>query len=278
MARTIDDGLEHDNSNHQAGRHVGIGDNWSLNSQTAAGEVHDERAANGAETMYQRDLLGQIKRVTLRDSASHVLYDVTGTRDAANHLTALTDSDGVGLDHTASFTYDAFSQLTAAKLGTGTNQFAFTYQYDVLHDMTARTQTGPRALGLFAGTYRYGEASHGPRQLTSIVDAANAGTHSFYYDAAGRETAEDAHLMTYDPADRLLSGTGLGGLTGKELHTYGADGSRLKTVGNDGSITYFFGNGVAERNGAREHDVTVGERVVARISILVCVCFCLVFV
>jgi len=267
LSRTFDDGLELDYSYDPAGRLVGIGDIWSLISQTAAGEVLDERAANGAETTYQRDLLGQISRVTLRDSARHVIYDVTGTRDAANHLTALTDSDGVGLDHTASFTYDAFSQLTAATIGTGANRFAFGYQYDVLHDMTARTQTGPRTLGLFAGTYRYGEASHGPRQLTSIVDASNAITHTFNYDAAGREIAEDTRAMTYDAADRLLTVTGLGGTTGKEVHTYGADGSRVKSVGNDGAITYFFGDGVVERSGAREHDISIGNRVVARVSI-----------
>jgi RHS repeat-associated protein len=266
LSRSYDDGLELDYSYDPAGRLVGIGDIWTLLAQTAAGEVLDERAANGTETTYQRDLLGQISRVTLRDRASRLLYDVTGTRDAANHLTALADSDGVGLDHTAAFTYDPFSRLTAATIGTGANQFGFTYQYDVLHDMTARTQTGPRSLGLFAGTYRYGESSHGPRQLTSIADASNTVTHTFNYDAAGREIAEDSHGMTYDAADRLLSVSGLTG-SGKELHTYGGDGSRIKSVGNDGTVTYFFGEGVVERGGAREHDVTVGDRVVARISI-----------
>ncbi|MEO7731172.1 MAG: RHS repeat-associated core domain-containing protein, partial [Kofleriaceae bacterium] len=34
-----------------------------------------------------------------------------------------------------------------------------------------------------------------------------------------------------------------------------------------GSVSYFFGDGVADRAGAREHDVAVGDRVIARITV-----------
>jgi RHS repeat-associated protein len=40
----------------------------------------------------------------------------------------------------------------------------------------------------------------------------------------------------------------------------------VKTTGPDGSVSYFFGDGTAERNGVREHDVTVGDRVIARVA------------
>jgi len=267
LSRTYDDGLALDYQYDPAGRLLAIGDIWTLLDQTAAGEVLDERAANGAETRYTRDALGQTARISLRDSTGTLRYDVTATRDPANHITALADSDGVGLDHTAAFSYDAFSQLTAAAIGSGTGRFVFTYQYDVLHDMTARTQAGPRTLALFAGGYRYGEASHGPRQLTSIVDATNHVTHTFGYDAAGRQTAEDGRTLAFDAADRLVAVTGLTG--GGEQHTYGADGMRVKSIGTDGATAYFFGEGVVERLGNREHDVSVGDRIVARISIAV---------
>ncbi len=70
--------------------------------------------------------------------------------------------------------------------------------------------------------------------------------------------------MTFDASDRLLQVGGLA--SGIVLHTYGHDGARIKTVAPDGSVSYLFGDGTADHNGVREHDVTVGERVVARVA------------
>jgi RHS repeat-associated protein len=71
--------------------------------------------------------------------------------------------------------------------------------------------------------------------------------------------------MTYDASDRLLRVDGLP--AGTVLHRYGHEGKRVKTKAPDVSISYFFGDGTAERNGIREHDVTVGDRVIARAAV-----------
>ncbi|HEY0254959.1 MAG TPA: RHS repeat-associated core domain-containing protein, partial [Kofleriaceae bacterium] len=265
LQRTFDDGLALTYQYDPAGRATGIGSYWQALALDANGSSLDERAGNGAETVYHRDILGQVDRMTLRNGAATTVYDVAATRDPANRLTRLTDTDGKGLDHSATFTYDGFSRLVGSTLGSGADLFSFTYQYDVLHNMTGRTQVGPRVLNLFAGTYRYGEGGHGPRQLTSIVDSANHVTHTFGYDLAGREVAHDGISLDYDASDRLVSVAGLAG--GAETHTYGVDGTREKTIAADGTIAYYFGDAGVERLGAREHDIVVNGRVVARVSV-----------
>jgi RHS repeat-associated protein len=223
--------------------------------------VMHEHAQNGVDTLYQRDTLGLPTRITVHAANGAAIYDVASTRDASNNLTAIADLDGVGLDHSAQFTYDGFARLTGASIG----GFTFGYAYDALHNMTSRTQTGPRTLGAFTGAYHYAEAGRAPRQLTSIADASGAVLHHFDYDAAGRQIAQDGLALSFDATDRLVGVTGLP--NGTLQHAYGATGERVRTIEPDGSVAYFFGDGVVERNGVREHDVTIGERVVARVAV-----------
>lgn len=265
LSRTYDDGLQLSYAYDPAGRLVGIADLWQVLDQDASGQTLHERTGNGVDTVYERDVLGLPARVNVRDASGASIYDVTATRDLANQITDIADSDGVGLDHTEHFAYDSFARLTGATAGTGAAQFNFGYAYDVLHNMTSRSQNGPRALTLFAGAYHYGENGHAPRELTSITDATNTVTHTFEYDASGRQIAEDDLRITYDPSDRLVS-VGDASL-GTVLHAYGASGERVKTTSPDGTVAYYFGDGTADRNGVREHDVTVGGRVVARIAV-----------
>jgi RHS repeat-associated protein len=261
LQRSFDDGLALDYRYDPAGRLTAIGDLWQVLDQDASGRPLHERTSTGVDTVWQRDALGLASRVTVRDSAGQAIYDVGATRNAWTAITDVADFDGVGLDQSAHFDYDRFARLTGARIG----EFQFGYRYDGLHNMTSRTATGPRAIGAMFGTYRYGEAGHAPRQLTSIVDAAGVVTHQFDYDAAGRQTTEDGRTMTYDPADRLLRVDGVAG--GAVVHAYGHDGGRVKTTAPDGTVEYFFGDGVADRGGVREHDVSVGDRIVARIEV-----------
>jgi RHS repeat-associated protein len=263
LGRSYDDAFSFSYRYDPAGRVIGAGDLWSVLDQDASGMPLHETTQSQVDTRYERDVLELPSRVTVRDVTNTVIYDVRATRNAATEITAITDLDGVGLDHNAAFGYDGFARLTSASIGTGAQAFAFSYSYDVLHNMTSRTATGPRALGALVGTYRHGETGHAPRQLTSIVDTAGHVTHTFSYDAAGRQTAEDQRTMTYDASDRLLRIDGLP--AGSVTHVYGQDGSRLRTIEPDGSVSYFFGDGTADRRGVREHDVTVGTRVVARV-------------
>jgi RHS repeat-associated protein len=264
-ARTYDDGFTLSYSYDPAGRLIGVANLWQLLEQDASGQVLHERTQNGVDTRYERDLLRLPSKVTVKDATGQAIYDVEATRNEWSALTTVNDVDHVGLDHSAQFGYDGFARLTSASVGTGTNVFSFGYGYDVLHNMTSRTTTGPRALSAFFGTYHHGASGKAPRQLSSITNAAGVTTHTFDYDAAGRQVRQDDLVMTYDATDRLLRVDGLSG--GAVEHRYGHDGQRVKTT-TPGSIpATFFGDGTAERNGVREHDVVVGDRVVARVAV-----------
>jgi RHS repeat-associated protein len=264
LSRSYEDGVSLTYTYNPAGHLVGIGDLWQLLDQDASGRSLHERTQNGVDTRYERDGLGLASRVTVRDGHGTAIYDAIATRNDWAGITSITDLDGVGLDHSARFSYDAFARLTSASAGSGPAGYSFGYGYDVLHNMTSRTAAGPHPGGAFVGTYHYGEGGHAPRQLTSITDAAGQVTHTFDYDAAGRQVAQGDLIMTYDATDRLMQVAGLS--SGSVTHVFGQDGARVKTVGAGGSVSYFFGDGVADRNGLREHDVTVGDRVVARVT------------
>jgi hypothetical protein len=55
--------------------------------------------------------------------------------------------------------------------------------------------------------------------------------------------------------------------SGAVTHAYGQAGDSVMTVEPTGAASYFFGDGTALRNGAREHDVVVGSRVIARVAL-----------
>lgn len=265
LGRAYDDGFALTYRYDPAGRVTAAGDLWTLVDQDAAGRALRETAGNGVDTRTARDALGLPSQVAVRDATGAAIFEVAATRDLATEITAIADLDGVGLDHSATFTYDGFARLIGATAGSGAQAYHFGYAYDALHNMTSRQVTGPAAIGAFAGVYRYGENGHAPRQLTSIADAAGTVLHRFEFDAAGRQIVQDARTMTYDATDRLLRVDGAPG--GAVVHSYGQDGLRVKTVEPDGTVLYLFGDGTSERGGMREHDVDVGGRVVARVTL-----------
>ncbi len=260
-----DDGVSLSYEHDPAGRLMAINDLWQVLEQDAAGQILHEGFQNGVETDYERDVLGLVSKVTVRDAGGAALYGVDIARNGWSGITAVTDVDGAGLSHTASFTYDDFARLTAASIGTGASAYSFGYGYDALHNMTSRSAAGPRTLGVLAGTYRYGEGGKGPRQLTSIVSGESATIATFDYDLAGRQIRKDQIGLEYNGLDQLVRATGLPG--GAVEHLYGHDGRRVKTAVPGGQNAYFFGEGVAERSGRREHDVVVADRIIARITV-----------
>ncbi len=264
LGKSFDDGFAYAYHYDPVGRLVGAGDLWTVLDQTATGAILHEKTQNGVDTTYGRDVLDLVSQVTVRDVDGIAIYDVSAARNPSNEITSEIDHDGHGLDHGATFGYDGFSRLTSATIGSGAQASSFGYAYDALHNMTSRT--GPVAVGAMFGTYHYAEHGRAPRQLTSITGASGAVTHTFDFDAAGRQIAEDALRMTFDASDRVTLVTGLPTGSGTVVHAYGQDGERVKTVLPDGSVSYFFGDGTALRNGTREHDVTAGDRVVARVT------------
>lgn len=246
LRREHDDGLVLDYAYDPAGRLTRIADVWQALALDAAGRVIDERAGNGIATHYDYDAAGQTDRIDVGS-----LYEVALQRNEYGAITAVDDLDGAGLDHDATFAYDAGGRLIDARLGA----YHFTYAYDALQNMTARTATGPTDIGVLTGTYAY--AGPGPRQLTA------AGGVAFAWDGAGRQVAQGAWTMAYDGLDQLLRVTTE---AGEVSYAYGFDGQRVKTTNPDGSVETWFTPELREHAGARDHWVKVGERLVARIT------------
>lgn len=262
--RGYDDGLELDYQYDAAGRVTAIGDVWTATELDAAGRPLTESFRNGVTASYQRDAIGLPSAIEVRDASGAALYSVQLGRNAWSGIESVTDVDGAGLDHSATFVYDDFARLTGADLGVGKGRGAFAYGYDGLHNMVSRA--APASLGAFTGTYHYGESGAGPRQLTSITDAGGLASHSMTYDAAGRQIGQDGLTLTYDASDRLLSVQGLPG--GAQLaHAYGHDGLRVKTVDGQARAAYFFSESTAERLGQREHEIELAGRVLARVTL-----------
>jgi len=258
---TSDDGVAYQYGYDPAGRAIAIPGIWQANTLDAAGRPLDERFGNGAVQLTDRDVLGLPTRVRVL-GATGTLYDVTATRTSFGALATASDGDGAGLRHDAAFTYDPAGRLVHATIGAAPGAYQFDYTYDALQNMRSRAASGPATLGGLFGTYRYGEAGAGPRQLTSIAGPVPT---SFGYDAAGRQVTETGQVgkaFVYDALDHLLSVTTPGGAT---VHAYGWDGQRALTQEPDGSLWRWFSPSVVERGGARDHYISVGGRTIARI-------------
>jgi RHS repeat-associated protein len=274
------DGLSFDIAYDPAGRATGLGSLWQLETQDAAGRPLRERFGNGVIQSYQRDALGQATRVQVQRPTGAALFDASIAYNLHGAIASVTDVDGVGLDHSAAFTYDGGGRLIDALLGTGSGAYHFRYEYDRLQNMVRREAHGPTSLGMLIGQYRYAEAGaggpRGPRQLTSIVPDAAAGSPAgatpttFDYDAAGRTIRNGSLNMDYNGFDQLVRVRGLtrpGGGAASISHDYGYDGLRIRTVDVTGHQTLWFSPEVSETDdGVRQLDVKLGDRTIARIT------------
>jgi RHS repeat-associated protein len=273
ISRSTDDGLELAYSYDSAGRLQGIDADghrlWEAVEVDARGEIVRERFGNGVVQEYQRDLLGQPSAIDIGASSGQPLYNVQIDRTDWGAISTIRDLDGTGLDHTASFMFDKRARLVSATIGQGEQAYGFEYGYDDLQNMVRRTVIGPSQLGGLLGTYRYGEGQHGPRQLTSIVDDSGQVVQRFAYDRAGRQVLQGERELVFNGLDQLTAVRGLvdgTGASGAVEHGYGYDGLRVRTVQPDGGVRYWFAPGLGERDGVREHHVTAGNRVIARIE------------
>jgi YD repeat-containing protein len=177
LTELSDDGFSISYRYDAAGRVVAVSsdgsDLWTADGADdldGAGRIEHERYGNATTQTYEYDALGLVSHLKVTQPSAASLYDVTVVRNSYGAPKIVTDLDGRGLDQSATYGYDAAGRLTAATLGAlGPQQFAFTYAYDVLQNLTSRTVSGPAEIGVLTGTYRYGERGYGPRQLTSVV-------------------------------------------------------------------------------------------------------------
>jgi RHS repeat-associated protein len=271
LRRSHGDGFAYDVSYDAAARPVGIGTFWEVLTQDAAGRILLERFGNGVTGQAEHDAIGLVRQATVRTTSASALYDVELARNAYGAVTTAIDHDPAGLDHNASFTYDGAARLIDATLGAaGPSAYRFTYGYDGLQNLIARTASGPAELGLLAGTYVYGERGAGPRQLTSVVAPAGASqppVTTFAYDGAGRQTQDGERSMRYSSLDQLVS-VSLGSAGPSVEYGYGFDGLRIKTTHPSGELEYWFSPDLRLHHGAREHYVRLGDRLLARVRML----------
>jgi RHS repeat-associated protein len=279
LVRSIDhgDGVVIDYRHDAAGRTVAIGDLWAAEEQDAAGRLVRERFGNGVVQSYQRDAVGQATRIQIVRSGGPALYDAVVAYGPYGAIATVSDDDGVGLDHSASFGYDGGARLREATLGRGAAQYRFGYQYDGLQNMVRRDSEGPTSLAILTGTYRYGEAddgggARGPRQLTSVAaaDGDPSTVTGFDYDGAGRLIRQGGLGLDYDGFDRLVRVRNLpsaAGATGVVEHAYGHDGQRVLTRDPTGASEIWFSAAASRRDdGVRDTYVRLGERLIARFT------------
>jgi RHS repeat-associated protein len=238
-----------------AGRVAEVEGAWAVEAYDAANLPVRERFANGAIQRTQRDVLSRPSEVIL-EATGGVRYDVAATYQPSGALASLEDRDHVGLDHTAAFGYDGAGRLTAAAIGA----YQFSYAYDGLQNLVARTASGPTALAVLAGTYQYQPGA--PRRLDRVVADGQA-LAQFAYDGAGRQIAHADKQLHYDALSRLVRIDGAGGTV---AHAYGYDGKRVATTGAAGEVTVFPTPNVIVRGAARDHYVRVGDRLIAKIT------------
>lgn len=262
LAGAFSDGFSYRVQYDPAGRATEVDGIWQALEIDANGDVIRERFANGIEQVTSRDAMGSPSRITSTPGGAAAIYDVEIQRNTGGVIDAVVDHDGRGLDHSAAFTYDDGARLTDAVLGTGGSARAFAYRYDGLQNMISRT--GPSDVAMLGGTYRYGEDGAGPRQLTSI--SAGGVSHTFTYDAAGRQEVLDGKRMIYNALDQLVRVDDDRGST-IVAHDYGFGGERIRTRGASGTEQSYWFAGVVDRGTHIDHYVSLGSRILARVSV-----------
>ena len=132
-------------------------------------------------------------------------YEAEVAHNAYGAITTVTDLDGVGLDHTAAFTYDGGARLVNARPRHGAAAYHFAYHYDGLQNMVAprrRRADRPRRPRR-RSTATASDRRHGPRQLTSVLaDGAGAAPTTF---ALRRRRAVDRPGSAHAGLQRLRS-------------------------------------------------------------------------
>jgi uncharacterized protein RhaS with RHS repeats len=173
---------------------------------------------------------GRVERLRLL-RAGNAIYDVALSRNEWGAIDGAVDTDGHGLDHSASFVYDPAARLIESELGAGATSHTFTFTYDAIDNMTSRLATGPAPAGALLGVYHHGGGA-GPRQLTSVDLAGGGGTRTMTYDAAGRQITDGDITMTYDAFDPRRSGSShelrIGADSARRCDRRDRDGDRLR--------------------------------------------------
>ena len=229
---TDQDGLTTDYSYDGSGRLAettdGTGALIAKYSYDSVGNLVRQDNGNGTYTIKSYDAVGDVLGIVnyAPDSSVNSRFDYT--YDALGRVATMATPAG-----TATYSYDADSRLTGAKLADGTT---IDYRYDAAGNRTVVVTNG------VATTYTANDLN----EYVTVGGTVQA------YDAAGDLTSGDGDNYTYDDLGRLASVTNA---SGTYTYTYDALGNRSSETHNGVTTSFLvdptgLGNVVAEYDGS----------------------------
>lgn len=173
---------------------------WRADSLDEFGQVTQEErfGLNNASTVVTvtntNDPMGRVKSITSTSSNPNAVTTGVAVVQNDNYTwyslgnlesrswQALDPNTHQLMNPSESFTYDLLNRLTSATLSGASQQNGATnYSYDVLGDITYKSD---------AGTYSYGQAGEYPHAVTAVTGTVNGITNPTYgYDANGNMTS-----------------------------------------------------------------------------------------
>jgi RHS repeat-associated protein len=159
------------------------------------------RQSTRGETLYQYDLLGQLKRITYPSSSGTVNfgYDVVGNLKACTNTAVSPATSTI----TWSYDYDALNRVTNAVALVSVNGFSslsyrIAYAFDAMGNLTNRTVTGLSGFGnVLNSAYQY-DMMNRLTNLAARVDGGLLASAAYRYDTAGR-----LDMKTYGNGDQV---------------------------------------------------------------------------
>ena len=205
---------------------------WQAKALDAFGDVTDQQARNGVETVETRShangwLVGSVG--TAHADGNKVIQSWTYTFDEVGNLISRFRDDQVADAIAAeSFSYDPLNRVTGAFVTVGTPttvKASSSYGYDGNGNLTQKDDK-TYTYGVCPGPGRSGSGLH---QVCSINGGA-----TFVYDAAGNLTHNGTRTITYNAHNKAAQITDT---TGTVKFMYGADQNRVVQVATSGGTT-----------------------------------------
>jgi len=238
------------------------------------GVISSYSAANGTSYSATLNARQLPETISVRGTAG-LLQSLTYGYNAANDVTWILDGID-GTDTVNNLTYDGLHRLKSANGLWG----SYSYNYDVLNNLTARSGTNPQSYNydasnrlasiIFSGTAPAPLPTGGGTTTTSpeppilkpggscsittgvcTQGTTTSTTFTYRYDAQGRTVYDGLRNYTWNIADELT------GITGIATYAYDALGKRIKSTKADGTVEYAIYDGetlvYTDRPGSNQH-------------------------
>ena len=211
---------------------------WTYNADEL---MRRQQLGNHAWTMYHYDTLKHIDHLLNYSPKGAVLSEYSNfTRDELDNLPGMTCvMPGMpNVSGTASYQYDALSQLTDAKWTASTLGNGGSSDQAVSYDAVGNPLQGPQELPNYAGQSRAYDAGN---RWVGYGDAVN-GNNLFNYDGNGNPTTYAGNALAFNADNQLTSYTNA--TTNTNITAgYCYNGLRAWKSVNNGPRTYYLYNG-----------------------------------